>query len=368
MGTATSVLECSKRYEWLPEINCTSGSVAHGDFGSNPAITGIGTDISFVLTAGLSLLSCGFVQLFCDRLRFHKLRWFLEPLVVSFSDQQIIRGLSMSIATLYTSSACTVDAYRYNILCYLILMTIVSHLSSILVLRSYVNGQKTLSIVRFVLVFTQIFFAGIIFSSRVTDDFPTGVNTNLVLPAVCFQLPNAKPYSGLEEIPGPHHRDVAAFSSYIVLAVFYAINIAFSIAHILTHYFRPGSTWEMRSQEDRAKTGTWFWWLGLMRGLILLGAWGIWVWSVYELYHLREWMNASGWMSAQRLQEDNQWTFGQLLSVFILGAAPLSVLNAWNGFQEKDVQQRMSVKSKSSRIFEDPPEYRSDTEMQNLIR
>ncbi|PVH67849.1 hypothetical protein DL98DRAFT_542845 [Cadophora sp. DSE1049] len=311
-----------------------------------PGLTVGCTDISFVLTAGLSLLACGSVQLFCDRLRLHKLRWFLEPLVVSFSDQQIVRGLSMPIATLYTSSACTVDAYRYNILCYLILMTIVSHLSSILVLRSYVNGQKTLSIVRFGLVFAQIFFAGIIFSSRVTDDFPTAVsNANLVLPAVCFQLPKSKPYSALEEIPGPHHKDIAAFSSYIVLAVFYAINIIFSIAHILTHYFRPGSTWEMRSQEDRAKSGTWFWWLGLIRGFILLGAWGI--WGV----------------------EDNQWTFGQLLSIFILGAAPLSVLNAWNGFQEKDVQEKMSVRSKSSGVFQHPPEYtQSDTEMQNLIR
>lgn len=93
--------------------------------------------------------------------------------MVSFSDQQIVRGLAISIATLYTESSCTVDAYRYNILCYLLLMSIVSHLSSILVLRSYVNGLKTLSVVRFSMAFAQIFFAGIIFSSRVTDFFPT---------------------------------------------------------------------------------------------------------------------------------------------------------------------------------------------------
>lgn len=41
-------------------------------------------------------------------------------------------------------------------------------------------------------------------------------------------------------------------------------------------------------------------------------------------------MNDSGWMEPKRLQEDNQWNFGQLLSVFLLAAAPLAVLNAWN--------------------------------------
>jgi hypothetical protein len=42
MGTATSVLECSKRYPWQPEANCTTGSVPYGAFGSNPSITGVG--------------------------------------------------------------------------------------------------------------------------------------------------------------------------------------------------------------------------------------------------------------------------------------------------------------------------------------
>jgi hypothetical protein len=42
-------------------------------------------------------------------------------------------------------------------------------------------------------------------------------------------------------------------------------------------------------------------------------------------------MNKSGWMSPQSLQEDNGWTFGQFLSLLLLGAAPLSLMNAWSG-------------------------------------
>lgn len=244
----------------------------------------------------------------------------------------------MSIATLYTSAACTIDAYRYDIIWYLILMIIVSHLSAVLVLRSYTNGQVALAVFRFALVFGQIFLAGLVLSARLTTSFPTGIpnpsqamNTTLVLPAVCFQLPDPHSYSGLEEIPTSSHKDVAAFPSYIIIAGFYGISIIYSISHILTHFFRPGASHEVRQQEERAQRGTWLWWLGIIRGLILLVAWIIWAWSVAKLYQFREWMNKSGWMSPQSLEEDNGWTFGQFLSLFLLGAAPLSLVNAASG-------------------------------------
>ncbi|KAF8848435.1 hypothetical protein BDZ45DRAFT_283548 [Acephala macrosclerotiorum] len=349
MGTATSVLACSNRYPWLGEVNCTQGSVAFGEFGSNASITGIGTDISFVLTAGLSLFACGLVQLFCDRLRHHSYRKLLEPLVVSFGDQQILRGLSLSIATVFSSSACTIDAYRYNVLSYLLMMTIVSHMSSVLVLRSYVNGQIFLSCIRFFLVLAQMLFVGFIFSTRVTDTFPTGIpnideahNTTLVLPAVCFEHRGSKPYSGLEDVPKSHTKDSAALTMYIILFIFYGINLVITAAHVFTYCVKPKRTWEvLHKEEERAKMWSWFWYMGIFRGLILLSAWIIWIWSVIKMYELKHWMTHSGWMSGVNLQNDNQWTFGQLLSILLLAAAPMTVLDAWADFKlEREQEQK----------------------------
>jgi hypothetical protein len=51
MGTATSVLQCSNRYPYLPEVNCNASSVEFGQFPSNPAITGVG--VSFFLVENL---------------------------------------------------------------------------------------------------------------------------------------------------------------------------------------------------------------------------------------------------------------------------------------------------------------------------
>jgi len=215
-------------------------------------------------------------------------------------------------------------------------MTIVSHLSSVLVLRSYATTNKVLAITRFALIFCQIFFAGQVFSNRLTDVFPTGIpdasiagNTTLVLPAVCFQLVDAKPYTGLEDLGKPT-KDIGGFSAYIIIAVFYFVSTAFTLAHLLTVYLKPGSAKQVRDQEDRARRGTWFWWLGLLRFLILIAAWVIWAWSVANLFKFRAWMNDSGWLGEQGLLEENSWTFGQLLSMFMMAGAPLSVLNAWS--------------------------------------
>lgn len=216
-------------------------------------------------------------------------------------------------------------------------MTIVSHLSAVLILRSYGSGYKILAVLRFGLVGCQIVFAGLVFSSRLTPSFPTGIpsandtkNTTLVLPAVCFALADAKSYSGLEDIPANNHRDIAGFSSYIIMAVFYFINVIFSFAHIITLYFIPGSSKQVRDMENRAPKLTWFWWLGVIRGGIVVAAWIIWGWAVTELFLFRAWMIHSGWMGDQALADDGL-TFGQLLSVFLLAAAPLSVINALNG-------------------------------------
>jgi len=339
MGTATSVLVCDNRYPWLGGVNCTTDSVPFGQFGSNASITGIGTDISFVITGGFSLLTCFLVQVWCDRLRHHSYRKLLEPLVISFGDQQILRGLSLSIATLFFSSACTIDAYRYNVLAYLLMMAIVSHMSSVLVLRSYVQGQVVLSCVRFFLVLAQMIFAGYIFSSRVSDTFPTAVpseghNTTMVLPAVCFEHPGSEPYSALEDIPKSHTKDSAALTMYIMLFVFYGINLIITSAHVITYLRFPEYTWQkLHKKEEKAKVGSWFWWMGTFRGLVLLAATVIYIWAVIKMYELKHWMTNSGWMVGINLQNDNQWTFAQLLSALLLAAAPMAVLGAWSDFK-----------------------------------
>jgi hypothetical protein len=125
---------------------------------------------------------------------------------------------------------------------------------------------------------------------------------------------------------------------YIILLIFYGINIIITIVHVFTYLFNKQRTWEVRHKETVAAKWTWFWWLGIMRGLVLLGAWIIWIWSVIKMYELKTWMTGSGWMSGANLENDNQWTFGQLLSVLLLAAAPMTLLDCWSSMCHPNLQ------------------------------
>jgi hypothetical protein len=118
---------------------------------------------------------------------------------------------------------------------------------------------------------------------------------------------------------------------YVVLFIFYGINFLITVAHVFTYFFASKKTWQLRDEDRNAKTGSWFWWLTVFRGLILLSAWMIWIWAVVKMYQMKLWMMGSGWITGINLQNDNQWTFGQILSVLLLSAAPITFLNAWTG-------------------------------------
>lgn len=217
-------------------------------------------------------------------------------------------------------------------------MAIVSHVSSVLVLRSYTQGQIVLSFVRLSLLLAQGVFVGYIYSSRVSDTFPTslpsqGHNTTMVLPAVCFENPDSTPYAALKGAAHTtQYTDGTALLMYIMLFVFYIINVTINIAHIITYTAWPSKSWNILHKiEEGAKAWSWFWWMGAIRGLILLGANVMFVWALVRMYQLKHWFLESEWLSPASLQADNDWTFGQLLSVFILAGAPLAVLGAWSG-------------------------------------
>lgn len=118
---------------------------------------------------------------------------------------------------------------------------------------------------------------------------------------------------------------------YIILFIFYGINIIITSAHAFTYVFAKSKSWQTRDHDFSSKPGTWFWWLGYLRGCVLLSAWASWIWATVKMYEMKTWMMNSGWMSGANLKNDNELTFGQLMSVLLLGGAVLTVRNDWSG-------------------------------------
>ena len=86
MGTATSVLKCQTRYEWLGPINCTMGSVPFGEFGSNPNITGIGVSLLDKNVCGHGIIGTDRLFVSADRSVLRPNDWTFPPYMLSRPD------------------------------------------------------------------------------------------------------------------------------------------------------------------------------------------------------------------------------------------------------------------------------------------
>ena len=104
----------------------------------------------------------------------------------------------MPIAVLYYLG-CSICAYRYDIVCNLILMSLVAHFASLGVISRYFSNWL-LGLLRAVLIIVAFSLAGVMFAERNNSHFPTGVpgaemNSNMAAPplllaAACFTSEN----------------------------------------------------------------------------------------------------------------------------------------------------------------------------------
>lgn len=130
------------------------------------------------------------------------------------SDQQLITGLAISIATRYFSSRCTISAYHYDLVCYYLLCSITTHLVSWSVVNSYFEvaigkggwsslASILLALVRVLGVAATVIITGMIFDDRDPTSFPLLLSNppdpNLKQLAACY-------YRGKSIVPSTSFR------------------------------------------------------------------------------------------------------------------------------------------------------------------
>ena len=244
-------------------------------------------------------------------------------MILSFSDQQMVTGLSLVIATRWYMG-CTISAYHYDIVCNLVLMSVVTHLCSVTFITPYFQ-HRVLGLCRIVLILLTFLFAGFMFAERNNPGFPTGKPSyaptnsthvpNLIAPAACFVSGNINIANQAEKtfmiIEGSSH--VSGFPEYIILLVFTLFSLG--VAAIYS-FVNP---------EKHRKI---IWWLWGFRVPLLLAAWAIAIATTCEFWPMRIWMHDSIW-PADNAEYD--WTFGQFLPLLLMMLSGLAFVEAFSG-------------------------------------
>lgn len=251
------------------------------------------------------------------------LRKILDAVVLSSSDQQLITSFAILISVQHFVG-CSISAYHYDIVCNLILMSLVTHLASLVVIKRYFSN-KLLGPIRVILIFIVFSLAGVMFAERDNSRFPTGVpnakNSNtttappLLAAAACFTSENITimdQYGMVmkaSEAPGR----VTGLGEYVVLFVITLLGLMVAITQSMVTSSSSSSRITARK------------WIFVFRLALLFGAWAIATLAYIKFTNLQKWLAQSPWP-----QDDGEgkWDFGQTMPCILLLLTPLSFLEA----------------------------------------
>ncbi|KAF4629661.1 hypothetical protein G7Y89_g8482 [Cudoniella acicularis] len=199
----------------------------------------------------------------------------LERLINAFSDQQSVAGLSLIVVAGH--DGCELSAYIYNLICFQLIMSIISHLNALTNTRNWFGDPNTsfsfwrgifAGCVKIVPIILTIMMSGVMLGARIGSSFPSSAGNQAALPAVCFENVNglAGPQA-IGELVKQHKADWASngFIQYLILVLdLIIIGFIFSIALLKKIKHRPDGfrmkiSLILRSVSTVATTGTLVW-------------------------------------------------------------------------------------------------------------
>jgi len=115
-----------------------------------------------------------------------------EGLINDLSIQQSITGLGLVVTAAHVG--CSLSAYVYNLICLLVLMSVITNLNALTNTRNWFTMNSSApfrsicyGVVRVVPIIATIGLAGVMILSRSRTDFPMGPGPKVTLRAVCFE-------------------------------------------------------------------------------------------------------------------------------------------------------------------------------------
>ena len=154
-----------------------------------------------------------------------------ETLLQTFSDQQLVAGYSILVGTSF--AACDISAYHYNLVCVMVLMSLVTHINTIVNIPNFLFRGWLVGTYRLLAILAMVILSAVLFSARNTSTFPISAGPLSILPAVCFEARNGTSDLGLGDAYGflsSNHQSFisspkSGFAQYGVLMGFFAFAL-----------------------------------------------------------------------------------------------------------------------------------------------
>ncbi|KAJ3492510.1 hypothetical protein NLG97_g5342 [Lecanicillium saksenae] len=108
-----------------------------------------------------------------------------DTLLHSLSDSQIVVGLALLIVTTFHASC--ISAYHYNVVCYLMYLSVISHALTFINVPEFCSKNWLHGGVRALAITATFAFTWMLFKAReASDRFPIAADSLAIMPAACF--------------------------------------------------------------------------------------------------------------------------------------------------------------------------------------
>lgn len=189
----------------------------------------------------------------------------LERLINAFSDQQSVAGLSLLVVAGH--DGCQISAYVYNVVCFLIVMSLITHLNALTNTRNWFESEHTkrgllMGIFKLFPILTTVIMAGIMLGARNSPNFPVNASEYVRLKACCFESVSArnKKELGFGDF-GRGNWASAGFIQYMILMIDLCVVVCLLTLALLKRYkprpegFREVLSLGLRTLSTIATTG-----------------------------------------------------------------------------------------------------------------
>jgi hypothetical protein len=253
----------------------------------------------------------------------------VEKLLHTLSDQQLTAGFALIFAV--NAQACTIQAFYYDLVCAMLLMSLVTHLNSIISISKFIHKGKHVATYRSLAMIAQIVLTGLIFQSRNSSDFPSTPNSLAIMPACCFMDLNSTDPLGVSGLgintagnasefilDAIHTAEKSpAFAQYIVLIVFLIFSAVIAIVNWL------------EAQEVQLHHCVRYMNIATS-GIMSIASLAVTVWAYQGYNDLRAGMELNGWYQSDSTNSTT-WTFAQIVPLALMASSSITILTALTG-------------------------------------
>ncbi|KAF2809643.1 uncharacterized protein BDZ99DRAFT_571424 [Mytilinidion resinicola] len=279
-----------------------------------------------------------------DHKKYKRIIHSIDTILHTFSDAALTAGIALAFATLLQS--CDLSVYHYNIVCYMLLMAMITHTFAITNIPKWFSKNGWLGALRLAGILLTFCFTWLLYKSRDVKGFPMTASSAAIMPISCYITgDDSMLNSGYFETHNISTALLPQLSGSGSTTQFWGLLIPMTVSFVIGLIFLAVDSY---SAFLEGRIGFFFRCGITFANLVVAGA------ATYFNNKLRTDQEIDAWYLSSK---NNDYSFAQLMSLTLLASSVFPLISAFyqtiDGPRAADTQTKQIVKGLATDLKND---------------